>query len=75
MPVRLTQLRAQRGIAGRTIPSLAAASNTSDKLIAALESPHPITDGSTSGTCNEVEAQRIADVLGVSLATLGVARL
>jgi hypothetical protein len=75
MPVRLTQLNAQRVAAGKSISQLARDAVVSDRLIQRLEAPHPVIDGTTSGTCNGVEAQRIADALGVSLATLGVINL
>jgi hypothetical protein len=75
LAVRLPQLQAQRLAAGKTITALAQAAVVSDRLIQKLEAPHPVIDGMTSGTCEEPVAQRIADALGVSLATLGVVRL
>lgn len=58
----LTSLRAQRVAAGLTITGLASKANVSDQLIRVLE------DG---GNCEVYESQRIADALGISLATLG----
>lgn len=63
---RLDSLRAQRLAAGMTITSLAKAANVSDAIVKRLE------DG---GNCESYEAQRIADALGVSLATVGHAKL
>lgn len=59
---RLPSLKAQRLVAGQTITGLAKASTTSDLIIQRLEN---------GGNCEGYEAQRIADALGVSLATLG----
>lgn len=58
----LANMRAQRLAAGLSIGDVAKKSNTSDLLVKGLE------DG---GNCDPHEAQRIADALGVSLATLG----
>jgi predicted transcriptional regulator len=57
---RLDNLKAQRGTMG--ITELAKKANVSDALIRQLES---------GGNCNPDEGQRIADALGVPLATLG----
>jgi transcriptional regulator with XRE-family HTH domain len=70
-PVRLTTLKGQRTAAGLTITELARKANVSDRLIFDLERLHPSIDGLTSGGCSEHEAQRIADALGVSTATIG----
>ena len=72
MPVRLDSLRSQRLAAGHSITRLASLSNTSDLIINTLENTG--TNGK-GGTTDEYIAQRIADALGVSLATLGIARL
>ena len=50
---------------------LAHRSNTSDVLIQALEA----AGNEPGATCSDAEAQRIADVLGVTLEDLGIARL
>jgi hypothetical protein len=63
---RLDSLRAQRLAAGLTVTGLALKSNTSDRIVIRLEN---------GGNCESYEAQRIADALGVSLATLGKADL
>jgi ribosome-binding protein aMBF1 (putative translation factor) len=63
---RLDALAARRAVAGWSIQDLARASVTSDRVIQKLE---------CGGTCTEGEAQRIADALGDSLATLGEAIL
>lgn len=60
--VKLDSLKAQRLAAGLSISQLAFRSNTSDTIVKTLE------DG---GNVEGHLAQRIADVLGVSLATLG----
>lgn len=59
---RLDSLRAQRLAAGLDLTGLAKKANVSDWLLKQLE------DG---GNCEGHESQRIADALGVSLATLG----
>lgn len=59
---RLDSLAAQRTSANLTITGLAKAANVSDWLIRQLE---------TGGNCEPHEAARIANALGVSLATLG----
>lgn len=59
---RLDSLKAQRTSAGMTVSGLAKKANVSDQLITALE------DG---GNCEVHESQRIADALGISLATAG----
>lgn len=59
---RLDSLAAQRAIAGLDITGLAKKANVSDWLIRQLEA---------GGNCEGHESQRIADALGVSLATLG----
>lgn len=58
----LTSLQTQRIAAGLSITSLAKKANVSDHTVKCLE------DG---GNCEVAESQRIADALGVSLATLG----
>lgn len=58
----LDNLRAQRLVAGLSVGDLAKKATVSDLLIKRLE------DG---GNCEVYESQRIADALGVSLATLG----
>lgn len=58
----LTNMRAQRLVAGLSITEMARKANTSDWLIKQLEE---------GGNCEVHESQRIADALGVSLATLG----
>lgn len=63
---RLDSLEAQRIAAGLTVTGLARKANVSDLLIRRLEA---------GGNCEGHEAQRIADALGVSLATLGQAVL
>jgi DNA-binding XRE family transcriptional regulator len=63
---RLDQLKAQRESAGHTITTLARKANVSDLTIVNLQN---------GGNCDPQEAQRIADALGVSLATLGEAKL
>jgi hypothetical protein len=68
-PVRLDNLKAQRVAAGLSITRLAQKANVSDLLINRLEMTPK------AGECSGVEAQRIADALGVSLATLGQALL
>ena len=62
MSHKLDNMRAQRLAAGHTITSLAFKANVSDLTIKQLE------DG---GNCDVHVSQRIADALGVSLATLG----
>lgn len=59
---RLLSLNAQRVAAGLTVGDLAKKATLSDWLIRQLEA---------GGNCEGYEAQRIADALGVSLATLG----
>ncbi|HUK32736.1 MAG TPA: helix-turn-helix transcriptional regulator [Vicinamibacterales bacterium] len=73
--VRLPQLQTQRVAANKSVTQLAQAACVPDRLIQALESPHPHIPGATSGTTEEHVAQRIADALGVTLTTLGVVRL
>lgn len=68
--VRLDSLKAQREAAGLTISMLARLSNTSDALIVRLESKG-MTAARLPGSCTEMEAERIANALGVSLSTLG----
>lgn len=63
---RLDSLRAQRLLANHTVTTLAKKANVSDRAIVALE------DG---GNCEVYEAQRIADALGISLATAGHSKL
>lgn len=58
----LTNLAAQRVAAGLTVSDLARKATCSDWLIRQLE---------VGGNCEVHESQRIADALGVSLATLG----
>lgn len=60
--LKLGSLQAQRVSAGQTITSLAKKANVSDLTIIKLENGDNI---------EEYIAQRIADALGVSLATLG----
>jgi predicted transcriptional regulator len=62
MSYALDNLRTERMNAGHSISSLAHLANISDVAIKTLE------DG---GAVDEALCQRIADVLGVSLATLG----
>jgi DNA-binding XRE family transcriptional regulator len=59
---RLDSMQSQRLSAGHTITTLARKANVSDRVIVNLEN---------GGNCEVHEAQRIADALGVSLATLG----
>jgi predicted transcriptional regulator len=59
---KLDSMRAQRLAAGHSISGLAKLANVSDWMIRSLES---------GGECETHHAQRIADALGVSLATLG----
>lgn len=63
---RLDSLAAQRTAAGLSITQLARKANVSDWTIRKLEA---------GSNCEPHEAQRIADALGVSLATLGQAVL
>ena len=63
---RLDSLKTQRVSAGLGITELARKANVSDQIIKRLE------DG---GNVETEVAQRIADALGVSLATLGQAKL
>ncbi len=63
---RLDSLKSQRASAGHAITQLAKLANVSDLAIVTLEA---------GGTCTVTESQRIADALGVSLATLGIGRL
>jgi DNA-binding XRE family transcriptional regulator len=63
---RLDSAKAQRQAAGHTIGTLAKKANVSDRTIVNLEN---------GGNCDPQEGQRIADALGVSLATLGEAKL
>jgi DNA-binding phage protein len=58
----LVSLQAQRIAASLSITELARKANVSDWLIRQLEG---------GGNCEANESQRIADALGVSLATLG----
>lgn len=58
----LNSLRAQRVVAGYSVSDLAKKANVSDITVKGIE------DG---GNCEVYESQRIADALGVSLATLG----
>lgn len=59
---KLDSLKAQRESAGHSITSLAKKANVSDWTIVNLEA---------GGNIDNHIAQRIADALGVSLATLG----
>jgi predicted transcriptional regulator len=59
---KLDSLKTQREAAGQTITGLAKKANVSDLTIKTLEN---------GGNVETVVAQRIADALGVSLATLG----
>jgi len=59
---KLTNMKSQRESAGHTITSLAKKANVSDLMIQTLEN---------GGNVETHHAQRIADALGVSLATLG----
>lgn len=59
---KLDNLKAQRESAGHSIQTLAKKANVSDWTIRALEN---------GGNIETYVAQRIADALGVSLATLG----
>lgn len=59
---RLDSLQTQRVSAGLSVSDLARKANTSDWLIRQLE---------VGGNCEAHESQRVADALGVSLATLG----
>lgn len=59
---RLDNMKTERLSAGLSIGDMARKSNTSDWLIRQLEA---------GGNCDGHESQRIADALGVSLATLG----
>jgi len=59
---RLDSLQAQRLAAGLSVADMAKKANCSDWLIRQLE---------VGGNCEVAESQRIADALGVSLATLG----
>ena len=59
---RLDSLKTQREAAGHTVGTLAKRANVSDWIIRRLEA---------GGNCEPQEAQRIADALGLSLATLG----
>jgi DNA-binding XRE family transcriptional regulator len=59
---RLDSLQTQRLIATLTVTGLAKKANVSDWTITNLEA---------GGNCEPAESQRIADALGVSLATLG----
>ena len=63
---RLDSLKAQRLAAGLGITELAKKANVHDYLVTQLES---------GGNCDGHEAQRIADALGVSLATCGEKKL
>ena len=63
MSFQLTNLKAQREAAGHTITSLAALANVSDRTVQSLENQNGTDDGAI--------VQRLADVLGVSLVTLG----
>lgn len=58
----LDSLAAQRAVAGLSVADLAKKANLSDWMIRQLE---------VGGNCDVYESQRIADALGVSLATLG----
>lgn len=58
----LDSLRAQRLAAGLSVGDLAKKANVSDWLIKMVEE---------GGNCDVYESQRVADALGVSLATLG----
>jgi len=59
---KLDSLAAQRIAAGHTVTSLAKKANLSDWTIRQIEA---------GGNVDNTSAQRIADALGVSLATLG----
>jgi len=60
--VKLDSLKSQRESAGHSITGLAKRANVSDVTITTLEA---------GGNIDRHVAQRIADALGVSLATLG----
>ena len=62
MSHQLTQMKAQREAGGFTIPTLAHRANVHDRTIRDLEN---------GGRVGVDASQRIADALGVSLATLG----
>ena len=59
---KFDSLAAQRIAAGHTVTSLAKKANLSDWIIRQVEA---------GGNVDNTSAQRIADALGVSLATLG----
>jgi ribosome-binding protein aMBF1 (putative translation factor) len=63
---RLDSLKSQRESAGHSVTTLAKKANVSDLAIRRLEA---------GGNIENHEAQRIADALGVSLATLGQSKL
>lgn len=63
---RLDNLAAQRLAAGWEVDDLARAANVSDWLVRQLEQ---------GGVCEQSEAQRIMDALGVSAVTMGKADL
>jgi predicted transcriptional regulator len=74
MSVRLDNLKTERESAGLSIGRLASLATVSDLTITTLEAKG--SNGlDKGGTCDEHVAQRIADALGVSLVTLGIARL
>lgn len=62
MAHKLDNMAAQRIAAGHTLMSLAKKAGVGERCIRTLEN---------GGACSVVESQRIADALGVSLATLG----
>jgi transcriptional regulator with XRE-family HTH domain len=62
MAYKLDSLQAQRISAGHSITTLAKKANVNDGTIRSIEN---------GGTVEARDAQRIADALGVSLATLG----
>lgn len=59
---KLDNMKAQRDVGGLTVTGLAKKANVSDWTIRTLEN---------GGTVDGLASQRIADALGVSLATLG----
>lgn len=63
---RLDSMKSQRESAGHSITGLAKRAAVSDRTVITLEN---------GGSADAPETQRIADALGVSLATLGQAKL
>ena len=62
MSHRLDNMQAQRVVAGHSITTLARKANVSDDIIRRAEN---------GGNIHVAASQRLADALGVSLATLG----